>query len=80
MLPILFLFASAAPSAAPPTTPAEKLVCKREPVTGSLARFRKICRTPSQWSGSADEASDEARRMQERGQINSCAPDVATCG
>jgi hypothetical protein len=70
MLPVLLALAAAipaAPATTQPTAPEEKLICKREPVTGSLARFRKICKTATQWVKSEDSASTEAQRMQDRG-------------
>lgn len=73
---ILLMAAAAAPP--PPTTAKaepkpEPMICKREPVTGSLARFRKVCRTESKWRQVSEQAQDEARNMQDRGLINSCA-------
>ncbi len=52
----------------------EPMICKREPVTGSLARFRKICRTESKWRLVGEQAQDQTRDMQDRGLINSEAP------
>jgi hypothetical protein len=76
MTVLLALAAStlAAPETVPPTTAEEKPICKREPVTGSLARFRKVCKTATQWRKVHDEASGEAQGMQDRGLINSEAP------
>jgi hypothetical protein len=77
MLLSLFLMATAtaAPATtAPDTAPKpEPMICKREPVTGSLVRFRKVCRTESKWRLVGEQAQDEARNMQDRGLINSCA-------
>lgn len=77
LLPILLMAtATAAPSTtvAEATAKPEPMVCKREPVTGSLARFRKICRTESKWRLVGEQAQDQSRDMQERGLINSEAP------
>lgn len=82
MLLSFLLMASA--TAAPATTvidtapKPEPMICKREPVTGSLARFRKICRTESKWRKVGEQAQDAARDMQDRGLINSCS--VPPCG
>lgn len=76
MIPVMLLL-MADTTAAPATTPApvaEKLICKREPVTGSLARFRKICKTEAQWLNAQNHAVTESQAMQDRGLINSEAP------
>jgi predicted secreted protein len=76
VMPLFFIaLASAAPagSAAPAKPEVPKMICHREEVTGSLARFRKICKTEAQWRGEADRAADTAGRLQENGLINSCA-------
>jgi hypothetical protein len=74
MLSILLVLAAAEATAAAPAQPQEKLVCKREPVTGSLARMRKICKTERQWRGAEEDAQRESQGMQDRGLINSEAP------
>jgi hypothetical protein len=77
LLPILLM---ATASAAPATTATdtapkpEPMICKREPVTGSLARFRKVCRTESKWKMVGEQAQNNAQDMQDRGLINSEAP------
>ena len=50
------------------------MICKREAVTGSLARFRKVCRTESKWRMVSDQTQNQAEDMQNRGLINSEAP------
>ncbi len=73
MFLVLIMLANAPPvAAAAPFVSKEPLVCKRESVTGSLARFRKICKTGAQWNSAADQASADGQRMQDRGLINSC--------
>lgn len=75
MFPILLMFMADISSAATTPPPVkEKLICKREAVTGSLARFRKTCRTEQQWLMVQNMAQDEASGMQDRGLINSEAP------
>lgn len=73
---LLMATATAAPatSAADAVTKPEPMVCKREPVTGSLARFRKVCRTEAKWRLVGERAQDQTRDMQDRGLINSEAP------
>jgi hypothetical protein len=81
MLSFFLILAASTPEAAQALPVEEKLICKREPVTGSLARSRKTCKTAAQWRQSQDQASDGAQRMQERGFINSCgSDDRALCG
>jgi hypothetical protein len=75
MLPfLLFLMTDTTAAPAPPPVQ-EKLICKREPVTGSLARFRKICKTEAQWKGVEDHSYRETATLQDHGLINSCEPD-----
>jgi hypothetical protein len=77
MLLSVLLMATAAAPATTATDGAPKpdpMICKREPVTGSLARFRKICRTESKWRLVGEQAQDQTRDMQDRGLINSEAP------
>jgi hypothetical protein len=73
---LLMATATAAPAtpAADTVTKPEPMVCKREPVTGSLARFRKVCRTEAKWRLVGERAQDQTRDMQDRGLINSEAP------
>lgn len=77
LLPI-FLMATATAAPATTTTEAapkpEAMICKREPVTGSLARFRKVCRSESKWRLVGEQAQNQAQDMQDRGLINSEAP------
>jgi predicted secreted protein len=77
LLPILLMAtATAVPvTTATDTAPKpEPMICKREPVTGSLARFRKVCRTESKWRSVGEQAQDQTRDMVDRGLINSEAP------
>jgi predicted secreted protein len=77
---LVWVFLMAAATAAPATATeeaapkTERMICKREPVTGSLARFRTICRTESKWRDVGAQAQDQARDMQDRGLINSESP------
>lgn len=73
MFPFLLIIMADASVSTPPQPAPEKMVCKRQPETGSLVRFRKACRTESKWRQVSDQAQDEARSMQDRGLINSCS-------
>jgi predicted secreted protein len=81
MFSLLLVLAATAPSqtATPATSEAtqsrgERKVCKRESVTGSLARVRKVCKTVDQWESDRSSAVKESQDMQDRGLINSEAP------
>lgn len=74
MLPFLLVLTEVASPAIVPPIPQKPLMCKRESVTGSLARVRKICKTADQWRVLQNQAQDESRTMQDRGLINSEAP------
>lgn len=83
LMSALFLAASlAAPAAAqtvapppvatpapPPvvTPPKEKLICRREPLIGSLIRQPKTCKTAAQWSSTNEAARREVEDMQRPG-------------
>lgn len=73
---LLMATATAAPAttATDPASKPEAMICKREAVTGSLARFRKVCRTESKWRMVSDQTQNQAEDMQNRGLINSEAP------
>jgi hypothetical protein len=71
---LLMATATAVPAATEATPKPEAMICKREAVTGSLARFRKICRTESKWRLVGDQTQNQAQDMQDRGLINSEAP------
>jgi predicted secreted protein len=77
LLPILLMATASPATTATATADAPKpepMICKREPVTGSLARFRKVCRSESKWRLVGDQAQNQAQDMQDRGLINSEAP------
>jgi predicted secreted protein len=77
LLPILLMATATAvpaPTATDTAPKPEPMICKREPVTGSLARFRKVCRTESKWRSVGEQAQDQTRDMVDRGLINSEAP------
>jgi hypothetical protein len=68
-----------APAATPPATdkkPAkpkklakddpERVVCRTEPVTGSLVRGKRICKTQAEWKQLSEESKDYGNRQQQR--------------
>lgn len=52
---------------------AEKPICRRVDVTGSLAVKRKSCKTAAAWAKEAGLRQDEVDRLQNRALINSCS-------
>lgn len=76
---VIFLLASAVPAtAAPgrveatPQTANEKMICKRQPVTGSLVTFKKTCMTRRDWDRTTEGMQKFGRDMVEglRGRPN----------
>lgn len=79
VLAILALVLSApavAQTPAPPSTPSrddpDRVICRREAVTGSLAQTRKVCLTRAQWVARGRDAQETGQQMQDAGRINSC--------
>ena len=74
--PILFLIlTSGAPSAvaatpAKPSDPLEKVVCRRDQVTGSLFDGPRICHTVREWRRMQNDAQEEAARITKPGTLN----------
>jgi hypothetical protein len=63
---ILLILASAteaAPAAARPVDPLDKVKCVREDVIGSLVQTRKACHTEREWRVIRRNAEEEARRI-----------------
>ena len=48
-----------------------KVRCRKTPVTGSLARFTRECRTVGEWRKLDEQYREAATRMQDRG-TSSC--------
>lgn len=76
---VTLLLTSAAPTAVTPgsvkaTPPAaeEKMICKREPVTGSLVTFKRTCMTRRDWDRTTEGMQKFGRDMVEglRGRPN----------
>ncbi len=73
--PAVAMQTSAAPTDATATTDDNRLVCRRESVTGSLVGGRRVCRTAAQWR-------EQARQAREQGQnaINRSASGAQRSG
>ena len=60
----------------------DRVICRRESVTGYLAMNKKICMTRKEWAERTRNAQEVGQRMQEGGTINSCGsadPNRAGC-
>jgi len=69
LLPFILATAAQTISAVAPQQPAEKIICKREAITGSLAGFRKTCHTETEWRKIADIAVRNGQQIIDRGTI-----------
>jgi hypothetical protein len=50
----------------------DRVVCRNEEVTGSLAQTKKVCMKNSDWAARSRNAQDAGNDMQQRGSVNSC--------
>lgn len=75
---------TAAPAAPPAATPAvtdpdQVIRCRKLPVTGSLARFTKECRTVAEWRKLDDGNREAATKIQDRGVVVGCGSSATGC-
>ncbi len=49
-----------------------RVICRREAITGSLSQTRKVCMTRADWAARTRDAQAMGTELQERGRINSC--------
>ena len=73
---------AAEPTAKPSRDDPDRIMCRRESVTGYLAMTKKVCMTRAQWAERTRNAQDVGQRMQEGGTVNSCGsadPNRAGC-
>lgn len=49
-----------------------RIICRRETVTGYYSVTRKVCMTRAEWIERSQRAQQEGQRVQEQGLINSC--------
>jgi hypothetical protein len=54
----------ASTAVAPPAKPADKLICRRELRSGSLADYKKICHTRAEWQRMSDNERDTWQELQ----------------
>ena len=59
--------------------PGKVIRCRKQPVTGSLARFTKECRTVDEWARLDGDNRDSATRMQDRGLVVGCGSNPTGC-
>lgn len=63
---------SATDQAKLPRNHPDRVVCRSESVTGSLAQTKKVCMKNSDWAARSRAAQESGNDMQQRGLINSC--------
>jgi hypothetical protein len=68
--------AEPAPAAKPTRDDPNKVICRRETVTGSYAQTRKVCMTRAEWIERTRDAQAFGTDLQERGRINSCSAPI----
>lgn len=82
------LLAGASPVAATPASaavpataenPGSKIKCRKQQVTGSLARFTKECRTLDEWAKLDDANRESATKIQDRGLVVGCGSNPTGC-
>ena len=56
-----------------PRAGAEKIICRRVGITGSIVLNRKTCKTAATWAKEAGLRQDDIDRLQNRALINSCS-------
>lgn len=80
MIATLFIALAVAPAAPGQTDgAAERMICRRDPVTGSRTRFTKVCMTTAEWRRVREEG---ARALREHGDraMQSVPPPPITPG
>lgn len=82
----LFLAAASPPVAAAPAAPAANaqdpgkvIKCRKLPVTGSLARFTRECRTVDEWMRLDGLNREAATKIQDRGLVVGCGSSANGC-
>lgn len=66
---ITIFLATAAPAStavATPTAPPEKLVCRRDVVTGSMVTFKKRCMTKRDWARTTEASQKFGQDLQDQ--------------
>lgn len=66
-------------ASAPPADPSMQVKCRRLPVTGSLARYTKECRTLAEWAKLDDLNRESATKIQDRGLVIGCGSAPSGC-
>jgi hypothetical protein len=69
----------AAPAATAATDPGKVVKCRKLPVTGSLARFTRECRTVAEWARLDGDNRESATKIQERGLVVGCGSSANGC-
>ena len=69
---VLASAATAAPQAKKPTDPGDKIRCKQETETGSMAPGIKVCKTEREWQDARNGARESSEKLMNP--VNSRAP------
>lgn len=59
--------------------PGSRIKCRKLPVTGSLARFTRECRSIDEWAKLDDQNRESASKMQDRGLTVGCGSSATGC-
>ncbi|UUR07457.1 hypothetical protein [Sphingomonas glaciei] len=59
--------------------PGARIKCRKQQVTGSLARFTKECRTVDEWARLDDANRESATKIQDRGLVVGCGSNPTGC-
>lgn len=60
---------STAPAASQPDDDDQRIRCRRIPVTGSLVRVERVCKTVAEWRRLSERGNDVVRQQHENGLI-----------
>jgi hypothetical protein len=60
------------PTSKPARDDPNRVICRREAVTGYYSVTRKVCMTRAEWIERTRSAQADGQRLQEQGLINSC--------
>ena len=72
LLALAAVAAPALPAASAPIEPADKIICKRQVETGTLAKVKKTCLTVREWQRLRDGSQELGQNLRDRN-FSSCA-------
>jgi hypothetical protein len=71
-MPVIADTSPAKPAAPAARADMTQIICRREQVTGSLVRSRKICMTRADWAARSRNARETGELLQQQGRVTSC--------